>query len=106
MKDLHIRLPERLHDWLLGECRNRGLSMNVYVAKILEDRIAMDGVKQAAEATKGLTAAEFADALDCFWNAAIGESHRQQEGISTAAIMAEGIQAVANRLREIDNAKG
>ena len=104
MKDLHIRLPERLHDWLLGECRNRGLSLNVYLAKIVEDRMAMEGVRSLTEASKGLTAGQLADALGCFWNAAIGESHRQQEGITTASIMAEGIQAVANRLKEIGDA--
>lgn len=65
----------------------------------------------AAEADKArvveaspLTAADLAEALSCFWNAAIGESHRQQDGITFAAIMAEGMAAVEHRLRDIAGA--
>jgi len=53
---------------------------------------------------KPLTVAVLADALDCFWNAAIGAAHQQQDGHVLASIMAEGIAAVATRLREHDTA--
>lgn len=43
-----------------------------------------------------------ADALDCFWNAAIGEAHNRQSAaaMDTASVMATGFAAVAARLRE------
>jgi hypothetical protein len=52
--------------------------------------------------SKPITHAELADALDCFWNAAIGEAHQQgsSEGMAVAAIMSVGFAAVATRLRE------
>jgi hypothetical protein len=50
---------------------------------------------------KLLTAGDLADALGCFWNAAIGEAHTQQEGMPFAAIMAGGVAAVQTRLQEI-----
>ncbi len=49
-----------------------------------------------------LTKADLAEALDCFWNAAIGAAHREQAGMSFASIMAEGLAAVAERLRELE----
>ena len=57
-----------------------------------------------ADPPKALTAAELADALGCFWNAAIGAAHRQQEGMAFASIMVEGIAAVGTRLQEIATA--
>ena len=48
-----------------------------------------------------LTKSDLADALGCFWNAAIGEAHRQQDGHMTASILATGIAAVAQRLEEL-----
>lgn len=48
-----------------------------------------------------LTATQLADALDAFWNAAIGAAHNKQD-TTTGMIMgcmAEGVQAVANELR-------
>ena len=53
------------------------------------------------QAAKPLTAADLAEALSCFWNAAIGEARRQQEGMAFASIMAEGVSAVMHRLNEI-----
>lgn len=52
-----------------------------------------------------LTAGQLTDALGCFWNAAIGEAHNRQSAaaMDTAAVVAEGISAVANRLREISD---
>lgn len=43
-----------------------------------------------------------ADALDCFWNAAIGAAHEKQDSTVFAVVgcIAEGVQAVSNRLRE------
>lgn len=51
-----------------------------------------------------LTALDLADALSCFWNAAIGAAHERQEGFDTANIMVSGFSAVEQRLREIDSA--
>lgn len=51
---------------------------------------------------KPLTAADLADALDCFWNAAIG--HSRESGSNPVASVAVGLDAVAKRLREIDEA--
>lgn len=47
-----------------------------------------------------LTAAQLADAMGCFWNAAINEAHNQREGMAFAAIMAEGMAAIQGRLLE------
>lgn len=54
---------------------------------------------------EGTLLIDFADALDCFWNAAISEAHNRQAGIDTACIMAAGMNAVARRLREIGEDK-
>ena len=54
---------------------------------------------------KPLTAGDLSDALGCFWNAAIGDAHAQQEGHVFASIMATGIAAVQQRLSEIEAAK-
>lgn len=98
MKDLHVRIPDELYRWLSEESTNRGLAINVYLAHLIAEKA------RGEASTKPLTASQLADAFGCFWNAAIGESHRQQGGITTATIMAEGIQAIANRLREISDA--
>ena len=50
--------------------------------------------------TVPLTGAVLADALGCFWNAAIGEAHNRQGGMDVASIMAVGIAAIATRLTE------
>lgn len=51
---------------------------------------------------KPLTASMLADALGCFWNAAIGEAHNRggYDAMTFAAIMATGMQAIEARLRE------
>ena len=49
-----------------------------------------------------LTAGDLADALGCFWNAALGAARHQQEGHAFAAILCEGIAAVQQRLAEIE----
>ncbi len=49
---------------------------------------------------KPLTAEALADALSCFWNAALSEARNQQEGFPIASIMACGFAAVEIRLRE------
>lgn len=51
-----------------------------------------------------LTAGQLADALGCFWNAALQAAHDRQEGHTFAPIMVEGVSAVQNRLTEIANA--
>lgn len=50
-----------------------------------------------------LTAAQLADALGCFWNAAIGAAHERgsYDAMSTASVMASGFAAVQARLLEI-----
>jgi hypothetical protein len=50
---------------------------------------------------KPLTAADLAEALDCFWNGALGA---QQNGSSTVTCIVFGVHAVANRLHEIAKA--
>lgn len=50
--------------------------------------------------TSTLGPEKLADAFDCVWNAAIGESHRQQDGIAFASILAESFRAMAQQLRE------
>lgn len=47
-----------------------------------------------------LTTENLADALSCFWNAAIGEAHNQRSDMPVASIMAEGFAAIERRLRE------
>lgn len=49
-----------------------------------------------------IDAKKLADALDCFWNAAIGQAHDKQDSTAFAVVacIAEGVQAIANRLRE------
>jgi hypothetical protein len=48
-----------------------------------------------------LTAAILADALDCFWNAAIGEAHnRTAAAMDVAAVTAEGLAAVSRHLKQ------
>lgn len=47
-----------------------------------------------------ITKEDLADALDCFWNAAIGEAHDRQAGMDVASIFASGVNAVSIRLKE------
>ena len=49
-----------------------------------------------------LTAEALADALSCFWNAAIGEAHNKQDAtaFAVASVMAEGFAAIEQRLKE------
>ncbi|MER8604806.1 hypothetical protein NKH48_13730 [Mesorhizobium sp. M1233] len=51
---------------------------------------------------KALTAEMLADALGCFWNAAIGDARDKQDSrvLAVASSMAEGFAAVERRLRE------
>lgn len=125
MRDHHVRLPQPLFQWLADLATERGLSVNKLMGHILQEY--MDQRHQCVPSTnpedrgdcavcgnsigahqhvstktqEPLTAAQLADALGCFWNASIGEAHRQQEGITTASIMATGFAAVQQRLEEI-----
>lgn len=49
-----------------------------------------------------VTHEQLAEAFECFWNAAIGEAHNQQDStaLAVSACMATGFAAIANRLRE------
>ncbi|MER8967687.1 hypothetical protein NKI25_18530 [Mesorhizobium sp. M0808] len=51
---------------------------------------------------KTLTAEMLADALGCFWNAAIGDARDKQDSrvLAVASSMAEGFAAIESRLRE------
>jgi hypothetical protein len=49
-----------------------------------------------------LTKADLADALGCFWNAAMDAAIHRQEGTALASIMVEGVGAVAARLANSD----
>lgn len=51
--------------------------------------------------SRPVTLAALADALDCFWNASLGA---QQAEMTQVSCMAEGIAAVAYRLKECDRA--
>lgn len=50
----------------------------------------------------GLTQDRLADALDAFWNAAIGAAHERQTtaAMDCASVMAQGLAAVSQKLRE------
>lgn len=43
-----------------------------------------------------------ADAIDCFWNAALGAAHERQSEVAAdlASVMVQGFAAIATRLRE------
>ncbi len=83
-----------------GDCAICGNSIGAHMPMSVE-------LQRAASAVRGVTAAELADALGCFWNAAIGEGHRQQdsEAFAVASVMAEGIAAIQRRLEEIAHAR-
>jgi len=51
-----------------------------------------------------MTPKTLADALGCFWNAAMGAAHARQDftATSVATVMVEGVAAVAARLEEHD----
>lgn len=55
-----------------------------------------------AKTEKPLTASVLADALSCFWNAALGA---QKQGMTQETCVAEGINAVSVRLAEVDPPK-
>lgn len=59
-----------------------------------------DEIQKDRAAGTPLTVEILADALSCFWNAALGAAHNQQAGFDAASIMAEGVGAIANRLAE------
>lgn len=52
--------------------------------------------------TKMITKTQLADALDNFWNVAIGAARNSQDSTACATVgaIAEGLAAVANTLRE------
>lgn len=49
---------------------------------------------------------QLADALDCFWNAALYATHEHQDSTANAVMhgMVEGVAAIAARLREYGDA--
>ncbi len=55
---------------------------------------------EAAVQEAPLTRSDMIEALDCVWNAAIGEAQRRQSGIDFAAILAEAAQSMSRRLTE------
>ena len=109
-----IRMPDGLRDQIKAAADANGRSMNAEIihrltAPARDPRAGLmmlhpDGRAEPIHTDRPLTAGDLADALSCFWNGAIGEAHRQQDGMPTAAIMATGLQAVEQRLREIGGA--
>lgn len=79
------------------------------VGEALEAQMLPDAVKHSAALTPAgeveverMGLLEIADALDCFWNAAIGAAHERQSStaMDVASVMAEGIAAISTRLKE------
>lgn len=91
-----IRLPDGMRDQLKAAAKTNKRSMNAEIVARL----------QSSTGDVPLTAAQLSDALDCFWNAAIGDAHNRQSStaMDAASVMAEGIAAVSNRLKEIGGA--
>lgn len=92
-----IRLPDGMREELkaVGKANNRSMNAEI-VARL-----------QASTGNAPITAAELADALGCFWNAAIGAAHERQSAtaMDAASVMAEGFAAVAVRLTEVGGKK-
>lgn len=57
---------------------------------------------QFLQGAQPLTRGDLADALGCFWNAAINHAHSRESMVAmdVSSVMAEGISAVAQRLNE------
>lgn len=91
-----LRLPEYLHEQIKADAAANNRSMNAEIVARL----------QGAPSNAALTPAQLADALNCFWNAAIGDAHNRQSStaMDAASVMAEGLAAVAARLNEIGGA--
>lgn len=93
MDQFPIRFPEGMREEIKAAAARNGRSMN---SEIL-DRLSQSGI---GGGEPPLTASVLADALDCFWNAAIGSAQNSQEGMATASAMAEGFAAVSLHLKE------
>lgn len=102
-----ILAPARVAD-LLNAAEEQATRHNKRVSELLEannrylDRArTAEAALAARPATGALTAATLADALNCFWNEAIGEAHQRQTAMSmdVATVMATGLAAVARRLQ-------
>lgn len=91
-----LRIPSDLLQRLAADATANNRSTTAEIVARLE----------ASSNPQPLTPAMLADALGCFWNAAIGASHRQQDGVVFAGIMAEGFAAVASRLNEQSKPEG
>lgn len=65
--------------------------------------IARRACLEATTPGKAVTAAQLADALGCFWNAAIGAAHNSQDSTTFATIgaISDGLAAVQRRLEEV-----
>lgn len=89
----------RAAEYLLDLALDRENVMSA-MAKVREARLAH--LTQSNPDKTPLTAVGLADALECFWNAAIGSAIDRQTTTSMdcASPMAEGFAAVARRLRE------
>lgn len=71
------------------------------IEELIENAIGLQIIPVAVPKINVLTPELLADALDCFWNAAIGHAHNAQSTLAmdTAGSIAEGFAAIANRLR-------
>lgn len=86
----------------LNAVRRANLNWTSAAEAVEEELKKIEAELTATPPVQPLTAERLADALDCFWNAAIGHAHNAQSTLAmdTAGSMAEGFAAVANRLRE------
>ena len=88
-----LRLPKALLEQLAASANANNRSINAEIVAKLE----------ASASSHPLTASQLADALGCFWNAAIGDAQMRQSttALDAASVMAVGLSAVATRLEEI-----
>jgi hypothetical protein len=84
--------------------KGRCLGLNVDDLNFKQTDDLMRAAIEAYEREKEppLTATQLADALGCFWNAAIGSANDRQDAtaFSVVGAMAEGIAAIQKRLTE------
>lgn len=89
----------------IQELEQLRMQSNRHITNLIEANNRYLERARAAEAARGpldpLTAPVLADALSCFWNAAIGEARNRDSSVAldAASVMAEGFAAVADRLK-------
>lgn len=100
------RANDELEIWFNGELQAAWTGadeINGRLTTLLRYAFDMGKREQKREAGPVVTTNVLADALDCFWNAALGHTHRNQctsLATDTVGAHAEGFAAIAARLRE------